>query len=178
MDMSVNLTDEQYLDLLLRGQKKAAPRRRFSLGDCIVWVLAAIMFVVFVAALLPNIAASYPGLPVLAQFIATPRAVFSTSLPARQQQPAGVPPQTGAAPWPTLTPEPQEARPTLTLPAAPSPTEGFWSPADETAFAATATAFIEVIPTAPPDFARYVDERCKDAGAVEESATLQLFCKK
>lgn len=157
-------------------------RRPFSIGGCIVWLAAAIMFVVFLAALLPNIAASYP-IPYLSQFIATPQTIYSTSAPVRTAQLGAVParqqPMTGgAAPWPTLTPTQEPVLLMLTLPPAPTPTAGFWTPAEQTQIAATATAFIEVIPTAPPAFVQYVDEHCKDPEVVAQSPTLQLFCKK
>jgi hypothetical protein len=167
------MTDQQYLEALLTQRK----RRRFSISGCIVWLASGVIFVVTLAVMAPQIAATYP-VPVLSSLFATPQSVFGTAVPTGQQ-PRGAPAwQGGAAPWPTLTPTREVEQPTLTVPVVPTPTAGFWNPTEIAAFTATVEAFYrpETLPTAPADFAKYVDERCRDAGAVEKSRTLQLFC--
>jgi hypothetical protein len=164
-----------------------AARRPFSIGGCIVWIGAGIIVVVFVAALLPKIAESYPGLPLLSQMFVTPQTVYSTSMPVpAQQQPAAQP---AAAPQPRYTPfygptDPSEGgavgvpeQPTATL----GPTPGaFWTEEERAAFTATAEAWYDpaTLPTAEPAFVEYVAKACSDPELVEASATLQLFCKK
>ena len=179
--MSIELTDEQYLELLLQArEKQGGRRRRFSLGGCVVWLACGVIFFGTLAVMLPQIAAIYP-VPVLSTMFVTPQIVVGTPLPVmRQQQPSGdaqpaaLPPSDqGAAPWPTLTPEPPTPEPTQ----APVPTS-FWTEEERAAWTATAEAWHDpqTLPTAPPDFAKYVDERCRDPEQVAESATLQLFC--
>lgn len=184
----MEISDEAYKKLVLevaaaRGMGDARPRKRFSLGGCVVWALCGIMFVVFVVALIPNIVASYAGLlpPSLSGLLATPKATFST----RQEtpRPPALPMEGGAgAPaWPTLTPEPQgTAAPALTIPPVPTEAPSFWTEEEKAAFTATAVSFYDAstLPIAPPAFVEAVEGACADPERVAESATLQLFCKK
>lgn len=178
------MSDREGRDMSTAELQESPPaaRRPFSIGGCIVWVLAGIMFVVFLAALLPNIAASYP-IPYLSQFVATPQAVFSTSVPAPAQQPVAAP-QPRYTPFygPTDPPGESEAagapeQPTVTL----GPTPGaFWTAGELRSFTATTEAFFDpaTLPTAEPAFVEYVAKACSDPERVAGSATLQLFCKK
>lgn len=78
--------------------------------------------------------------------------------------------------------EDQEATPTtvptLTIPAAPTATAGFWDATEVAAFSATATAFIVEVPTAPPEFVDYTKEQCADPELVAQSKLLQAWCPK
>ncbi len=189
----MELSDAEYRKLVLevaaaRGHAMPAAdapvvRRGFNIGGCVVWVLAAIMFVVFVAALLPNIAASYPA---LSRFAGTAGVTFSTPMGAPQNTrvlPSQSRPAASEGDAPALvpfygSPVVEEATPQPTATALPTPTPQFWTEEERAAFTATAEAFYMVIPTAPPAFTAYVDERCKDPELVAQSALLQAWCPK
>jgi len=182
--MSADETD-RYIDERIQKALKQRPKRGIiQRAGGLVWGLLWLVLICTVIAVFAFALRVQYGIPIPlpASLVATAGVAFSTAaapLPTAarvQQQPAG-------AHGPRYTPfygDAQEAtaEPTLTILPAPTATESFWTPEEQTQIAATATAFIEVIPTAPPEFIGYVDERCRDAGAVEESLTLQLFCKK
>lgn len=67
--------------------------------------------------------------------------------------------------------------------AAPTPTAtadtgSFWTPAEQTAIAATEQAWYDpaTLPTAPPAFVEAVQEGCNDPAKLEQSALLRTFC--
>lgn len=180
--MTADETD-RYIDG--RIQRALKPRRGIvqragGFIGSLLWIVL-ILSVITVFAFAARVQYGLP-IPLPDSLVATAGVAFSTAaapLPTArpEQQPAQ--PIGGAAPWPTLTPEPAaQDEPTLTVPPVLTATPSFWTPAEQTQIAATATAFIEVVPTAPPAFAEYVDERCRDPEQVAESATLQLFCRK
>lgn len=124
--MSVELTDDQYLDLLLRGRKQKQSGGWF-------WALFAVGLLFLMTVLtLDHFGLISPAL--VDKLVGTPQTTFSAQPqggggPA-QQQPERAPAQQpltsgGAAPWPTLTPE---ARPTLTAPAEPYTTKANLGP--------------------------------------------------
>lgn len=179
-------TNDELLAALL--QERAGRRRRFSLSGCIVWIAAGIMFLVFMAALLPNIIASYSSLlpASIGRLISTPQITFQT----RQETQGGA----GSGRQPTITPgltpfygapgeqdqgATAEATATTTMAPTATPT-AFWNPTEIAAFTATAEAWYDpsTLPTAPPAFVQYTEDACADSERVGESRTLQLFCRK
>lgn len=188
--MSADETD-RYIDervkKTLAQRPKVGPLRRLGqmVGNVVIIALIALVALVF--ALVARLQYGVP-VPLPASLVATAGVVYSTSVAPPRNSPA-LPPQRpvaaqeGGAPalvpfWGSPVVEEPTPAPTLTVPAAPTPTPGFWTPEEETQVAATATAFIEIIPTAPPAFVGYVDERCKDPELVAQSALLQAWCPK
>lgn len=106
---------------------------------------------------------------------ATAGVVFSTPVAAPAQRPASQPHLT---PSYRATPAPVFSGMIAQEPTAePIPTT-FWTAEELAQFEATATAFIEVIPTAPPAFIEYTLAQCKDAEIVAASALLRAWCPK
>ncbi len=189
----VEMTDDEYLRLVRAGrQPKISPLRRLgqTVGNIIIFVMIALVALVF--ALVLRLQYGVP-IPLPAGLVATAGVVYSASVAPPLNTPAK-PPQrpvegreaneSSALP-PRFTPfygapAGEEATPTVESTSSPAPTatESFWTPEEQTQIAQTATAFIVEVPTAPPAFVSYVDERCKDAEIVAQSKLLELFCKK
>lgn len=182
--MSIELTDDQYLDLLLRARQPAKKRRPLGCGGLVYGALALAMIAAF--AVLTADRLGYVPPSVMGPFVGTPQVVFSTQPTGvgqvQQRQPvAPLPVSAGAPAWPTLTPEPEATQePTLTIPPVPTATEGFWNATEIAAFTATSEAWYDpsTLPTAEPAFVEYAAKACQDPEQVAESATLRLFCGK
>lgn len=187
--MSIELTDNQYLDLVLqaRGAQKA-PSHRLGCSGLIIGLLMLTMigaFAILTAHTLGYIPSAWYG-----AYIGTPQTTFSTPAVPAQQQPV-VQSQQRYTPFysqPDAAPIAQPA-PVLQgdLPGAtatPMPTqEGvFWTPEEQTAFAVEATATSEAfydsqtLATPEPTFVQYVNEQCQDAEKVKRSWLLQQMC--
>lgn len=194
--MSVELSDAEYVELVQRARQ---PRRGFSLSGCFVWLLCAIMFVVFMAALLPNIATSYP---IVNQMIGRAGVQFSTVGVPTQLPLASPLPGDGPASAPVTGPgQPREGRGIVeTSTSTPTPNLSATAHAidlsltalaltvgpTETAMTAEWDALEEsgyfddpyTLATPEPRFTQYTEEKCRDKDAAARSATLRLFCPK
>lgn len=170
----IEIPDDQYVEYVQLRKAKRAPVARDS------WWTK--FFIIGVLLLLCLLTADH--------FKLIPQSLIDKVLPAAQttySTPQASPGGAGrqeppSSPLPRFTPfyggaviagELATVEPTATSEAASS---SFYTPEEQAAFQATDEAFYTEIPTAEPAFIEYVDERCKDAGAVEESRTLQLFC--
>lgn len=176
--MSADETD-RYVDSRIERalqERRRAPRRGFmqSVGRAVNIIVSLVLFSLL-GAVLYYIAAMQYHLPLPLNLTATEQTVYSTSVPAQQPLPtqrvymSPVPPQEQA-------PVINVAQPTLTLPPTPTVVPSFWTAEEQTQIVATATAFIEVIPTAPPEFIKYTQEQCRDPEKVADSWMLQQMC--
>lgn len=173
-------------------------KRGFSVGGCVVWVLAAIMFVVFVAALLPNIAASYPA---LSRFAGTAGVTFSTPMAPPQNtrvlppqdRPTALDGQSGGAglvpfwgspepveeatPQPTPTPDTGPTLTALAIVSGPTETAAAvqWRGLEADDYRYFNDPYS--LETPEPGFVGYVAEQCADPEKVKKSFLLQQMCE-
>jgi len=174
---------DRYVDERIRRAmhpKRGIVGRVWGLIVGLIW-LVLIGLVIAVFAFAARVQYGLP-IPLPQSLVSTAAVTFSTAaapLPTARRQEPGAAQQPAPALVPFYRPTVVEEQPTPTPEPtqAPAPTS-FWTEEELKAFTATAEAFYqpETLPTAPPAFVQYVDERCRDAGAVEASATLQLFC--